>query len=164
MSIKALGFSLIELLAVLAITLLLLSITVYTFTPFWQQKNLETRQNDLVNIIRYAKIMSYNAQNVLYLQPISPNDWSKGIRLIKNISNFKADILHEWRWQGHNISLSWHGFQTAKRLIFARDIRQASLSGHFILKHLKTHVCRAIIVNRLGHTRIENCSTIKDMR
>ncbi len=148
------GFTLLELLAGISLTAIVLCISL-PFAPALYKKNkLHVLTDDVKAAIQYAKIQAVMTGEQLALTRLpGAGDWSDGMLLFVDNANHQyttgAKLLHEWRWQSSEIQVSWHGFQSQDYLLFSPEMSSSAVNGSFTLTNAM-HQQTKLVVNRLG--------------
>ncbi|MFY7698289.1 MAG: GspH/FimT family protein [Legionella sp.] len=148
------GFTLLELLVVLVISLLVLFFSLATMRQFTEKNQVTSLIDQLKSAIYYARIQAVIIDKPLILRPLLSNNWSKGAMLfIDNASHLcreNCQILQLWQW---NVSedISWHGFQSQNYLLFTPDVSSQAVNGYFEIIQKNQHY--KLILNRFGRIR-----------
>lgn len=155
---QAVGFTLFELLISLSIVSIVCLFALPYWSSFYQNYQLQVRQHEIQQAVRFAKMQAQLMHQSLLLVPIDGrDDWSFGMRLLVDNAQHRytpeALVLHEWHWHHSMMTIRWHGFQSNGYLLFANHIRNYAVNGYFLMQ---THQGRVVklIVNRLGDVRV----------
>lgn len=148
-ALKQPGFTLLEMLTCLGIIAVLWAMSLAFNIFFFSKNQFDSIENDIKNIVRYARNATIASDQALMLKPLlTSKNWAHGIALIKVSTQ---ELLYQWKWHYPHIQLSWKGFQSSDYLLFAPDLQHSAINGRFIIT--SKGCSENLILNRFGHIR-----------
>ena len=147
------GFSLVELMIVLAILISISAVFLPNLFYLKQQNEQYILVNELKNAIQYAKIKSVLGNRSLLLSPTDQlGNWAHGARLTVKVAD-KEQLLYQWNWNYHHLNLQWHGVHSNQSTIIFNATMNSLSNGKFILTGSHLNRPYLITLNKLGRIR-----------
>lgn len=153
---KIKGFTLIELVIVLAVLALLSLLSTGSSTQLISNNEKQAVIDDIRTLVQYARIQAVSNGHQVYLSPLNPDlNWSKGIILSRfNPHLNREEVIHTRQWNLRYWEVSWSGVNTGKKIIFANNTSNSISNGTFTLSNVRTHDKISITLNRVGRIRV----------
>jgi type IV fimbrial biogenesis protein FimT len=158
------GFSLVELMAVIAIAAILLTIGVPSFSVLLEKQRMTTTVNELFAALNLARSEAIQRGTRVDLVPVDGNNWSNGwLVLIDDNGNQKADagekIIFTHGAVAAGISITSNFVDDAVKYVAYNGTgrtrtngdSQVTQVGHFLLQ--SANLNRRIVLNFLGRAR-----------
>lgn len=149
------GFSLFEFIVVLALTSILLVLSVASYHTLIEKNEKQVLIDTISNAIHYSKLRAIQLGRSLYLLPLNTTaGWTEGVRLVTAARENRAKtIVHEWHWKTRNWSVSWSGVNSIQHIKIAESPLHAMSNGRFILENKSRHEKVVLVLNRLGRIK-----------
>lgn len=126
------GFSLIELLVVLAIATIILMVAVPNFTTLLDRQRLTTVTNDLYASVSYTRAEAIRRGTRVDLVPLDPADWAKGWSVSIPTPASVAEVVYSRPAVPKGLTIAWDFLpktETSLSYDGTGRIRQATNSG-----------------------------------
>lgn len=143
----------------LMVVIVLLTACLFFVIQFNQDIILKNKrtvvENQIMNAVRYSRNSALVTGHDVTLNPLAGGqDWSTGMILfVDNKTHHytgQEKVVYSWQWaEVAPLKVSWNGFKAQDYLIFSRDLRHATVNGHFSIMNKGTEI-RRIVLNRLG--------------
>jgi type IV fimbrial biogenesis protein FimT len=145
------GFTLLELMIVIAIITIILTLTAINWQPILGRNQLANQLDRLQSYLRYARSTALWRDEIIKVCPYSKTmgcgqNWSQGL-LIRH----QKQIYKILPWP-KNIRLNWNGPHNL--ILFGSKGRLASQPGHFTLKKPHTKLYYHLIISRTGKIHV----------
>lgn len=148
------GFTLLEILFVTAISCLLLTFSIASYSVILKYNEQEVIINDLKNVIQFAKSYALLNNHTISLKPIDDaNNWSKGLVITDDSTEIPKAIQYR-SWHHPQWNLKWKGARPANKIVFPGTLSAAVDNGTFILSYKDNALIKKIIINRIGRIKI----------
>ncbi|KTD15618.1 Tfp type 4 fimbrial pilin related signal peptide protein domain protein [Legionella gratiana] len=160
---KAIGFTLLELLITMTLVVALLMISISSYSYFIKKNEQQVIIDELRTALQYAKIQAMILDKPVFLVPLDTSmNWSKGITLnYLNKKTNQLELIYQWQWNYQHWSLNWVGVSSKDKIIFSNNPTQAISNGRFNLINNNTQEQMTLILNRLGRIRVSNNLSLK---
>ena len=148
------GLSLFELLVVLLLISLICAFGLPLSVQWIQNQQGWIMQKDIEQAVEYATQESVILGEPLRLLPYRKQDWSTGLRLVKecDVLHSKPKILHSWQWYHAGLTVKWQGFLSEFYLRFTPNLKQLALNGYFLIESDSQPPIK-ITLNKIGRAR-----------
>lgn len=145
---KSKGFSLIELIFVLAIIGSLALFSGFAVSTLQEKNEGQIIINELKTAIQFSKMQAVRMGQPVVLVPFDGHlNWALGMRLL----NYdKTQTLYEWQWHYPHWQITWSGVHSTNKITLSNNPISAISNGTFTLVNSISQERKDVVLNRMG--------------